>query len=88
MPKKVASVGRKKRVKDNSQEGLWIAPRYSLKGPAGERAWENRPGGVPSSSRYLEMADIALGLKKPESKKRNAPTAPAHITDKTEPYSN
>ena len=27
---------------------LWIADRYSLKGPAGERAWENRPGGVPN----------------------------------------
>src|SRR6185437_13514204 len=28
---------------------LWIAPQYSLKGPNGERAWENRPGGAPSS---------------------------------------
>jgi hypothetical protein len=23
-----------------SPDGLWIAPKYSLKGPAGERAWE------------------------------------------------
>jgi hypothetical protein len=44
---------------------LWIAPRYSLKGPAGERAWENRPGGAPNSSRFLELADIALGVTKP-----------------------
>ena len=65
---------------------LWMAPRYSLKGPAGERAWENRPGGVPSSSKYLEMADIALGLKKPEPKKRKLGTS-THVTDKNEPYS-
>lgn len=72
----------------NPDDGLWIAPRYSLKGPAGERAWENRPGGAPSSGRYLEMADIALGLKKPDPafKKRKAAVG-AHVTAKTEPYS-
>jgi len=75
--------------KTDSPEGLWIAPRYSLKGPQVERAWENRPGGVPSSSKYLELADVALGLKKPEHtfKKRRLP-AGAHDTSKTEPYSN
>ena len=62
-PKKVINGEPKK---TDAPDGLWIAPRYSLKGPAGERAWENRPGGVPSSSKYLELADIALGLKKPE----------------------
>ena len=74
--------------KDYLPNGLWVAPRYSLKGTAGERASENRPGGVPSSSKYLELADIALGLKKPELpfKKRNARTD-AHDTSKTEPYS-
>ena len=36
--------------KTDSLDGLWIAPRYSLKGSQGERAWENRPGGAPSSS--------------------------------------
>jgi hypothetical protein len=70
----------------NSEDGLWIAPRYSLKGPAGERAWENRPGGAPSSGKYLELADIALGVKKPDPtfKKRRAS---AHVISKTEPYS-
>ncbi|HEY2389912.1 MAG TPA: hypothetical protein VGK22_01955 [Candidatus Angelobacter sp.] len=70
---------------DNPEDGLWIAPRYSLKGPAGERAWENRPGGAPNSGKYLELADIALGLKKPDVafKKRKAS---AHVTAKTEPY--
>jgi hypothetical protein len=66
---------------------LWIAPRYSLKGPAGERAWENRPGGAPNSSRFLELADIALGVKKPAAKKKRTPGTSAHQTAKTEPYS-
>jgi hypothetical protein len=66
---------------------LWIAPRYSLKGPAGERAWENRPGGAPNSSRFLELADIALGVKKSISRKKRTPAASAHQTAKTEPYS-
>ena len=66
---------------------LWIAPRYSLKGPAGERAWENRPGGAPNSSRFLELADIALGVKKPAAKKKRTAGASAHQTGKTDPYS-
>jgi hypothetical protein len=67
-------------------EELWIAPRYSLKGPAGERAWENRAGGAPSSSRYLELADIALGLKKTTSHRKKNPALSAHELKKTEPY--
>ena len=66
---------------------LWIAPRYSLKGPAGERAWENRPGGTPNSSRFLELADIALGVKKPVTRKKRTSSVSAHQTSKTEPYS-
>jgi hypothetical protein len=66
---------------------LWIAPRHSLKGQAGERAWENRPGGAPNSSRLLELADIALGVKKPATRKKRMPPASAHQTSKTEPYS-
>jgi hypothetical protein len=77
----------KSKDKKTAPEGLWIAPRYSLKGPAGERAWENRPGGVPSSSKYLELADIALGLKKPEHTFKKRRAAGAHDTSKTEPYS-
>jgi hypothetical protein len=70
--------------KDKSD--LWIAPQYSLKGPNGERAWENRPGGAPSNNRYLELADIALGLKKPDLKKRR-PQPATHHAKKTKPYS-
>ncbi|HEY7404416.1 MAG TPA: hypothetical protein VIB39_12895 [Candidatus Angelobacter sp.] len=79
------------RKRDNSHNGvkdLWIAPRYSLKGPAGERAWENRPGGVPNSSRFLELADIALGIKKPSTQKKKPGQQSAHDKQKTEPYSN
>jgi len=64
----------KKRKKTHEKgpptEGLWIAPRNSLKGPSGERAWENRPGGPPSNNRFLELADVALGSKQPALKKR------------------
>jgi hypothetical protein len=70
----------KKRIEDD----LWIAPRYSLKGAQGERAWENRPGGPPNSQRMLEMADIALGLKKPAPKKK--PQGTTHQLVKKEPY--
>jgi hypothetical protein len=75
-----------KRHKD-AESDLWIAPQYSLKGPRGDRAWENRRGGIPSNSRYLELADVALGLKKPELKKRKPQTAPHQTAKKTEPYS-
>ena len=70
---------------DQSKE-LWIAQRYSLKGPAGERALENRAGGAPSSSRYLELADIALGLKKSAPLRKKSQLPPAHDREKTEPY--
>jgi hypothetical protein len=77
----------KKGKEDDAPDDLWIAPRSSLKGPQGERAWENRPGGAPHSSRYLELADIALGLEKPEAKKRKAAPGGAHVTSKKDPYS-
>jgi hypothetical protein len=62
--------GKKAKEKDSPTGGLWLAPRSSLKGPAGERAWGNRPGDPPSNNRFLELADIALGLKEPVLKKR------------------
>lgn len=54
---------------------LWIAPKSNLKGDSGDRAWNDR-GATPTGSRLLELADIALGLKKPEPpKKRRAVAA-------------
>jgi len=76
----------KPKQKNPEPAGLWIAQKHSFKGPRGDRAWENRPGGIPSHSRYLELADIALGLKKPKKKKpASAPTHDSAV--KTEPYS-
>lgn len=76
---------RKKTPKKNEDDGLWVAARYTLKGPAGDRAWDFRRGGPPQVSRFLELADIALGLKKPAPvKTKNKPT---HQTAKKEPYS-
>jgi len=83
-------MSKKRKSEQDQQEAdikdLWIAPRYSLKGPAGERAWENRAGGAPSSSRFLELADIALGIKKPSHKKKLGQSS-VHEKQKTEPYS-
>jgi hypothetical protein len=72
--------------KDESSPDLWIAPNHSLKGAHGERAWENRRGGPPNSSRLIELADIALGLKKPSQHKRKASPVVHATTQKTEPY--
>jgi hypothetical protein len=82
MVKKTKPKGKAKPAED----ALWIAPRNSLKGPNGERAWDNRPGGPPNSGRLLELADIALGLKKPEPRKKPRRGGP-HEAAKTEPYS-
>jgi hypothetical protein len=79
------SMSKKPEKQPEASKDLWIAPRYSLKGPAGERAWENRVGGAPNSSRFLELADIALGVKKPVARKKR--TTSTHQTSKTEPYS-
>jgi hypothetical protein len=85
-PKKPALKKPTKGKETGAEDGLWIAPRYSLKGPTGERAWENRPGGPPNSGRLLELADIALGLKKPQPKQLKAP-AGTHVISKKDPYS-
>jgi hypothetical protein len=68
----------------DDQEGVWISPHFSLKGPDGERAWDTRPTGPPNSSRFLEMADIALGVKKPAPTKVKSTSV--HQTNKKEPY--
>ena len=60
---------------------LWINPLVNLRGAEGNRAWDNsgniRPG---SGARFLELADIALGVKKPTQKTRKAVGAPASAT--------
>jgi hypothetical protein len=62
---------------------LWINPRSNLKGPDGNRAWDNGRNINPHScARFLELADIALGQKKPNPEKKKAAHATTHRTDK------
>lgn len=76
-----APVARESRTNGaNSDPGkdLWISPRSNLRGPEGNRAWDNQGNISPSSgSRFLELADIALGIKKPIMKKKKASAAAA-----------
>jgi hypothetical protein len=53
-----------------SNDELWIAPWHSLKGRAPKLGWEVRPTEPSQSNKFLELADIALGLKKPHAHKK------------------
>ncbi len=81
MPKKA-----RPKKKADAETELWVRPNLSLKGESGDRAWGDRPGGAPNSSRILELADIALGLKKPAPKKKKTPFNRDSLA-KYEPYS-
>jgi hypothetical protein len=71
---------------DESKD-LWISPRFTLKSEGIERTWGNRESSNPGGARFLELADIALGTKKPEVRKKRAASVSARIRSKTEPYS-
>lgn len=74
LSKKKNGIRPKPTTKVEAQD-LWIAPKSNLKGDNGDRAWSDRRA-TPTGSRLLELADIALGLKKPElPKKRRAAAA-------------
>lgn len=82
---------KKKRALPNSDlaKGLWVNPRSNLRGPEGNRAWDNQGNISPNSgARFLELADIALGLKKAEPKKKAAAAGAHQTSEKAEPYSN
>jgi hypothetical protein len=83
-------VPKKNRSKDKAEadNALWIAPRFNMKGTDGERAWDDRRGGPPNGSRFLEYADIALGLKKVEPRKKRMSPRNTHDLSKTDPYQN
>jgi hypothetical protein len=72
MPKK--SKGHKDDGKDAvaANGELWIATGHSWKGPVWGGAWENRPHLLPSGGKFLELADILLGLKKPALSRRQS----------------
>jgi len=65
--------------------GLWVSERYNRKGPAGDRAWDHCTAGVPSANRFLELADIALGLKKSPHKTRKISSNSAVIRQNAKP---
>lgn len=83
-------MSKKSKATDVSKD-LWINPKSNIKGPDGNRAWDNGGNITPrSGSRFLELADIALGIKKAQPKKRKAAAASAGTregTTKTDPYS-
>jgi hypothetical protein len=79
MRKKAAKTGK------TANDDLWVSPTHTLKGDRGERSWENMTGDPRRNSRLLELADLALGLKKPTPRKKSRQKT--HNTNKTEPYS-
>jgi hypothetical protein len=88
MPKKRFKVQRQAGNNLDLSKDLWVAPQFSLKGRDGNRAWDHRHVGDPNSARFLELADIALGVHKRELRKHVAASGTAaHDTVKTEPYS-
>lgn len=49
---------------------LWIAPSFSLKQKPRQSGWELPKREPSESSKFLELADVAFGLKEPEKHKR------------------
>ena len=76
MPSKKKNANRPKSAAKINVEAqdLWIAPKSNLKGDSGDRAWNDRRA-IPTGSRLLELADIALGLKKPDPPKKRRSAA-------------
>lgn len=61
------------------QKDLWINPRSNIRGPDGNRAWDNQGNISPDSgTRFLELADIALGVR---PAKKKSVSAGAHSRD-------
>ena len=74
-------VPKKRQVVDLSKD-LWISPRLNMRGPDGNRGY-SRGGNINpgDGARFLELADIALGLKKPQPLK--SANAARHTIEKT-----
>jgi hypothetical protein len=76
-----------KTVSIDLSKDLWISPRLNLRGRDGDRAWDSSGNLLPGAgARFLELADIALGIKKPAARKKKAASASVHKTNKDEPY--
>jgi len=87
MAKKKRSSTRRRSTVDLSKD-LWISPHLNLRGPNGDRAWDRSGNLLPGAgARFLELADISLGNKKPVQQKSKAAKPLAHQTTKEGPYS-
>ena len=74
--------------KSSNSNDLWVNPRSNIRGPDGNRAWDMSGNITPNNgARFLELADVALGLKKPAPDKKKAAVAGLHSSDKRDPYS-
>lgn len=73
-------------AKDQTRD-LWINPRRNMRGTDGNRAWDTR-GNISSSTgaRFLELADIALGIKKTEQKKKGTRVHPINSKPKSDSH--
>ena len=70
-----------------STKQLWVNPRSNIKA---ENRWGESNLSPAAGERFLELADIALGLKKPRHPKKQAVPAAngaAHASRKIRPYS-
>jgi len=72
---------------EDAANDLWISPRLVRKTENGDRRWGGRDSENRSGERFLELADIALGIRKPEARKKRPTGVSTHTTAKTEPYS-
>ena len=79
---------RPRRPKVDLAKDLWISPHLNLRGRNGDRAWDRSGNLLPGAgARFLELADIALGIKKPVQQNSKAAKPLAHETTKEDPYS-
>ena len=71
------------------EDEMWINPNSTLKDSSrGEKRWDGSFTGIRTDARLLELADIALGNKKPRVNERNGSAGAHNLDPKTEPYSN
>jgi len=71
---KLAKQGKKTKdsKKTYSKDDLWIAPRLSFKRNVVQGDWKLSRTEPSESNRFLELADVALGLRTSERRKRKA----------------
>jgi hypothetical protein len=71
MAKKARQGTKAKNGKNAYRKGdLWIAPSFSLKQKPRQSGWELPKREPPESNKFLDLADVAFGLKEPEKLKR------------------